>query len=184
MQTRAHEYLPDRFRDSGRKRRRKMHEALGDGQGAASRLVAVTDELHLYTLHTEHLSLPERLAAPAGIYRHKTVTAWREAISGAFSGPYWWRIEAGAERLHVHVIADRDAGPADLVRGGERCKPVHDLPGLLRYLAKPVVSPSDETLAVYRKAKARARRQGKQLPRTSGYIGIPSSRSWQAGAIG
>lgn len=162
-----------------------MHEALGDGQGAASRLAAVTDELHLYTLHTAHLGLSERLAAPTGIYRHKTVTVWREAISEAFTGAYWWRIEAGTEgRLHVHVMADRDAGPVDLVRGGECCKPVHDLPGLLRYLAKPVVLPTDEALAVYRKAKARARKQGKQLPRTSGYIGIPSSKNWQAGAIG
>jgi len=161
-----------------------MHQALGDGQGAASRLEAVTDELHLYTLHAEHLSLPERSTAPEGIYEHKTVAAWREAVSGAFSGPYWWRIESGEERLHVHVIADRTAGPADLVRGGARCKPVYDLPGLLRYLAKPVVLPTDETLAVYRKAKARARRLGKQLPRTSGYVGIPSSKSWQNGSVG
>jgi hypothetical protein len=162
-----------------------MHEALGDGQGAASRLEAVTDELHLYTLHAEHLSLHERLAKPSGIYQHKTVAAWREAVSGAFSGAYWWRIEAGAEgRLHVHVIADKSAGPVDLVRGGECCKPVYDLPGLLRYLAKPVVLPSHEALAVYRKAKARVRRQGKQLPRTSGYVGIPSSKNWQNGTIG
>lgn len=166
---------PDAFYTSLGKRRKMARQAFGEGHGWASRLFGSLDRPHLYSLKAKHLGLEEELEAAEGFYRHDVVRRWKEALTAQLEPPLWWRLELG-NGLHLHVIASRDAGLMHLRRGGEVVKPVYNPEGLLSYLMKPPAAYTQRNLALWLKAKARGR-----LPRTSGTIGVPNSRTWRSG---
>lgn len=94
----------------------------------------------------------------------------------SFAPPLRWKLEL-AEHVHVHVLADRDAGLGHLPRGGEIIKQIGDYDGLLLYLAKFYADWNARNLALY----LRAKRQGR-LPRLSGTFGLSNRKTWHSAA--
>ena len=181
MGTLKHELLPSRFINSSQRRTGRARRALRNGDGPAARLYASVTALYLYSLHAEHLALPQMLTAPKMIYVHDAVRSWREAVRHHLRPPYYYRLEVGREhRLHVHVLANRDAGLLHLPRDRELIKPVYDLEGMLKYLAKPPVPLSDEALVEYQNAVKRASESGRRLPNLSGFVGVPRLALWNS----
>ncbi len=159
-------YPPDHFLETTSKKCRRRREAFGDGDGWAFRLWASLEKPHAYTLHAGHLGLPPECADPANFYCHKNVDRWKAAIRASFASPLHWKLEL-AERIHVHITADRDAGPPHLPQGGELVKPIYDYEGWLFYIAKPAAQWTARNLALWLRAKRRGR-----LPRLSGTVGL------------
>lgn len=177
-------YPPDPFIDTTAKRRRKVCEDLEDGEGWAARLWGTLNEPHAYSLHAEHLGLPPRCADPTNFYCRENVALWKAAIDAAFTKPLHWKLELG-ERVHVHLIADREAGLPHLPRGGELVKSIYDLEGWLFYLAKPNAPWNERNMALW----LQATRLGcfpqlkRRLPHLSGTMGIQNRKNWHRGAL-
>ena len=175
-------HLPSRFVDSGKRRRARARRALGNGEGPAARLWGLVPDLHMYSLHSDHLDLPADLASPALIYDHEAVAIWRQAIRMELRPPLWYRLEVGRERrLHAHVLAGERAGLLGLPRTGEIIKPVDNLESLLAYLQKPAVPASPEALLEFEIAMEKLHEQGQRPPRLSRYVGLPGLRDWHSG---
>jgi hypothetical protein len=165
---------PDFFRDTTRKRRYLMHQAFGEGQGWACRLLSCVPDLHHYSLHHHHLGLSEADAAPELIFDPANIRLWQETIKATFSGPLYWCRELGEDgAVHHHVLAGAEAGLLHIPRGGKVAGPVWGLEGLLSYLCKPVAPYTAPNLAIWLEAKKRGR-----LPRMSGTMRLPNSSTW------
>lgn len=121
-------YPRDPFIDTTAKRRRKVREDLEDGQGWAARLWGTLNEPHAYSLHAEHLGLPSRCGDPTNFYCRENVGLWKAAIDARFAKPLRWKLELG-ERVHIHIIAGKEAGLLHLPHGSEMVKPIYDLKG-------------------------------------------------------
>ena len=170
--TRYTAYPPDHFLETTAKKVRWVREALDHGDGWAARLWGTLKHPHAYTLHAKHLGLPLECSEPANFYCKKNVDLWKAAIKASFASPLHWKLEL-AERVHVHITADRDAGLPHLRRGGELVKPIYDYEGWLFYIAKPAAQWNARNLALW----LRAKRQGR-LPRLSGTVKVQNSNSW------
>ncbi len=165
---------PDVFQDSTRRRKHQVRRALGDGDGWACRLSSCVAELHVYSLHAEHVGLPEVAASPERLFDPSNVRQWREAIKATLSGPLYWVLELGeCGRVHAHVLGGATAGLPHIRRGGGVVTPVHDLEGLLSYLSKPVAPYTGPNMALWLAAKRRGR-----LPKMSGTVRLPNARTW------
>ena len=164
---------PDYFLDTGSRRRAGTLKALGDGEGWAARLVSAVPDLHVYHLQHTHLSLPAAAAAPGSFLRRSTAATWKRALKTHLSGPLYWCLELGDNRVHLHALAGERAGLLELPRGGKLVEPVYDLPGILDYLNKPPMAYNAENLALWLDAKQRG-----PLPNLSGTMRLPNKRTW------
>jgi len=74
--------------------------------------------------------------------------------------------------LHVHLIAEEDAGLFHIPRTGEIIKPIQKgtEEKVLKYLYKPPVPIKGFALIEYRIGLMRASKRGKTLPQVSGFI--------------
>ncbi len=142
-----------------------------------ARFFGCVNHAHLYSLHAEHLGLPDELAKPEHFFDHKAIEIWREQIKSVLAPPLWYKIALGDNRIHCHVIASVDAGLLNLPRDGEIVKPVDDPQGALSYLFKPVATCTPENLALWIAAK-RTHLGAGNLPRYRGTFGVPNSRTW------
>ncbi len=130
---------------------------------------ALGSAAYLFTLTTADLE-PSLSDDPSGLYAD-TVSALLAAVARAFDGPVYAVAEVGKGsapgrrgRLHCHVIAHRDDGPAHVRRDTARCQPVYDVFGLYKYLAK---APEPYSLAAELDATAaRVMRASGRLPNT------------------
>ncbi len=168
------DHPPDYFRDSTRRRKSVMRQAFGDGNGWACRLSSCVVDLHRYNLHHHHLGLSKAAAAPELLFDDANIKLWQQAVRAAFTGPVYWARELGEDgHVHVHVLAGAEAGLLHIPRGGQVAGLVWCLEGLLTYWAKPAAPYTAGNLALWLKAKRRGR-----LPRMSGTLGLPNTRTW------
>jgi hypothetical protein len=169
------DHPPDYFVDTSRKRRELTHRAFDHGTGWAARLVSSLETPAHFTLHTEHLDLSREAAAPALLFDRANVDRWKRAIRDHFTGPCRWKLELGrCGRVHAHILADLDDGPAELPRGGQVVKPcLHYLDAVVGYVSKPPLEYCAEHLALWSEAKRRGR-----LPRLSGTMNLPNKTTW------
>ncbi len=158
-----------RFLRSARKQTGRARRAFAEN-GPGHRLMdALGSAAYFFTLTPADLN--ENLSDdPSGLYGD-TVSALLAAVARAFHGPVYAVAEVGEGsapgrrgRLHCHVTAHRDDGPAHVRRDTARCKPVYGVLGLYRYLAKP---PEPYNLAAELDASAaRVMRPSGRLPNT------------------
>jgi hypothetical protein len=168
-------YPPDAFHTSGRKRCAAVKRAL---ETWVPRLLSCAPNLGFYSLHWYHLpGLCERDSDPRKRYMLETRATWLKALRRALRGSCcYWKLEVGDEgRLHIHVLADLDALPPEIPRGGEVVKKVYDPGGLIDYLSKPAAPYTVENLAVWIEAgQAGARRHN-----LSGTLNCPDKRTYK-----
>lgn len=175
--TRWPNYPPDRFLDTTARNKRWVRDALSGGDGWAARLLGNLGDPHFYSLHACELGLPPECEDPRNSYSKANVKCWKGAIEASLAPPLWWKLELG-NRIHVHIIADRDAGLPEILRGGELIKRIADYEKLLLYLAKPNAEWNAHNFALYLHAKRRG-----HLPRLRGTIGVPNRKTWHGTAI-
>jgi hypothetical protein len=147
-------------------------------------------EPHHYSLRHHHLNIGKEMADSKYLYDYLVIKAWKIQIRSLIDPPYFFKFEVGTAKgggpplLHVHLIADIDAGLLGIPRTSksEVIKPITDLADFRRrllYLFKPGVERSPEAVAEYLEAIERIReeniglpksKQRKQLPQISGYV--------------
>ncbi len=143
---------------------------------------ALGNAAHFFTLTPADLD-PNLSDDPSGLYRD-TVSALLDAVARAFHGPAYAVAEVGKGRpgcrgkLHVHVMAHRDDGPAHIKRDTQRCTAVYDVFGLYRYLAKPPERYSLE--AELDATAARVMSRSGRLPNTRRHLLTPARLAWVA----
>lgn len=170
------DYPRDHFLETTSRKSSRVREALGNGEGWACRLHAALKAPHAYTLHASHLGLPPSCSDPANFYSKANRELWQESIKKHFSGSLHWKLEL-AERVHVHIIADENAGLPHIKRGGEVIKPITHYEGWLFYIAKPAAQWNARNLALWMRAKRMGR-----LPRLSGTMGLANRTTFHKGA--
>ncbi len=167
--------VPSRFKKSAQQQRGRANRALRPG-GPADLLFGALPDPHLYNLKHYHLGIDVSLAHKALIYERSVLDFWLNRVSEEVKSPFFYKFEVGAESfkelLHVHLIADGNAGLLDVSREGEVIKAFR--PGtekvLMSYLYKPPVPFSLSALEDFEKASLKLGRQGKALPKVSGYV--------------
>lgn len=170
----AKEDLPWEFVDSSKRISSQTNRAFAD-DGPATALFAALAAPYLFTLYGEQLGIPIKYRHARCIRSRKALKVWRDAQQGRLKGCYLYKFEVGLEsdEMHVHVVADRDAGFLELPRfNNPACKPVTDARGLIRYLEKPPCYRIYKRVKEYHRALKGA--EGSKLPKVSGYVGLPS----------
>ncbi len=174
--------VPSRFVDSNQTRTGRARRALKPGK-CGSRLF---DELSypfepcLYSLQHHHLGLDATFARSELIYDHPAIEVWLSVIRQHIVPPYMYKFEVGKGsnasmalgELHVHLIAEEDAGLLHIPRTGEIIKPIQrgTEEKVLKYLYKIPVPIKGFALIEYRIGLMRASKRGKGLPQISGFI--------------
>jgi hypothetical protein len=174
-------WIPSRFVDSNQTRTGRARRALQQG-GPGTRLF---EELsypfapYLYSLHHHHLGLDATFARSELIYDHAAIEVWLGVIRQHIEPPYMYKFEVGKGSfltklgdLHVHLIADEDAGLPHISRSGEIIKPIREgtAEKLLRYMYKIPVPLKGFALIEYHTGLIRASKKGKKLPPVSGFV--------------
>lgn len=178
--TKLQTVVPSRFKRSSQQQRGRANRALRPG-APANLLFKVLPEPYLYSLDNDHLQIPVELAQHEMIYQQLVLDVWLKKIRQEIRPPYFYKFEVGKEGfkelLKVHLLANGDAGLLDVSRDGEVIKPfrVGTEKTLMSYLYKPPVPFSLKALRVYEEALLRVGKQGKALPKVSGYIFSKSS---------
>ena len=152
-------------------------------------LVAAVPELCLHTLTAKDLELARDHALPSNLYDHAAVQVWRKAIAETFNGCLFYALEVGSGDfktpkrgyIHAHVLAASYDGLGERFRATEKCKPVYDIEGILRYLVKPSEAYSLE--AVLEWQIARLRSKGNEAPRVRGWLTSKKRQLWNANAL-
>jgi hypothetical protein len=135
------------------------------------------------------LKIGKEMAASKYLYDHLVIKAWKLRIRQFIEPPYFFKFEVGDEDengelgdLHVHLIADVDAGLLWIRRGGKVIRPITDLADFRRrliYLYKSAARKSQQAEAEYFEALKRISeentrlpksKQRRQPPQTSGYV--------------
>lgn len=174
-------YIDDRFKDTPKRRERASQRAFGLGDGWASRLLMELEEPYFYSLHMYHLDLPETYTNPAIVFRELPTKQIIHRIKDCFIAPYYYKLEVSkgsqntsSPKLHVHLIANKDAGLLKLPRDGQMIKPIpsiEDYERVVKYLCKPKLGDSEEVRQILDKERKRlARLPSRSFPRTSGVI--------------
>lgn len=141
----------------------------------AKRLLDNIDNLYLYSLHAKDLGLDEYYEDaynfPLRSYDPTLRAVWEAKVKEHFGENYFLKIEHST-RMHVHLLADKDAGLLHIPRGGEVIKPVKagDEIKVLGYLYKPHATCTVENLAIWIHAKRKLGLQGKNLPKKCRYV--------------
>ncbi len=172
-----------RFTRSSRKQTGRARRAFRENGPGHLLMDSLGSAAYMFTLTPANLN-PTLLDDPSGLY-DSTVSALLAAVACAFNGPVYAVAEVGKGsapgcrgRLHVHVVAHRDDGPAHVRRDTARCTPVYDVLGLYRYLAKP---PEPYSLAAeLDAAAARVMRPSGRLPNTRRHLLSAERLEWAA----
>jgi hypothetical protein len=173
-----------RFVRSARKQTGRARRAFSQNTAPGHKLMdALGSNAHMFTLTPADLE-PSLSDDPSGLYGD-TVSALLAAVACVFHGPAYAVAEVGKGsapgrrgRLHVHVVAHRDDGPAHIPRDTARCQPVYDIFGLYRYLAK---TPEPYNLAAELDASAaRVMRPSGRLPNTRRHFLSAERLEWAA----
>ncbi len=171
-----------RFVRSARKQTGRARRAFSQNTAPGHKLMdALGSNAHMFTLTPADLE-PSLSDDPSGLYGD-TVSALLDSVARAFHGPAYAVAEVGKGsapgrrgRLHVHVVAHRDDGPAHIPRDTARCQPVYDIFGLYRYLAK---TPEPYSLAAELDATAaRVMRPSGRLPNTRRHLLSADRLEW------
>lgn len=170
---------PQRFRRSGRRQRARAKAVMNSN---AMRVLDSVNGLALFTLSAKDLGLSEDLARACCLYDETTIQKWREAIATTFRGVCYYALEVGhgdykspkRGAIHAHVIAACSDG-IGVKRLPQKCKPIYDLSGVIRYLQKPPEPYSLEAELDYR--SSRILRRGK-APKTRGFLTSRKRRAW------
>jgi hypothetical protein len=172
-----------RFLDSAQKKNGRFNRAIKPGN-SASRLfkeLSYPFEPYHYSLHHHHLKIDKEMAASEYLYDHLILKAWKVRIRQLIEPPYFFKFEVGNEDtdgnlgdLHVHLIADVDAGLSWIPRNAksEIIKPIPDLANFRRlfiYLFKPGVGKSPKAVEEYLAALARIAEENQRLPKSKQY---------------
>ncbi len=177
-------YSQSRFLNSAKKKKGRFNQAIKPGKPAYRLFYELSEpfETYFYSLRHHHLELDRELAASRNLYDHEAIKLWKEQLKQAMDAPYFYKFEVGQRKdgslgkLHVHLVADIDAGLLDIPRDGEIIKPIssfEDYGRVLRYLLKPPVASSALAKAEYLKALIRIQRANKVLPRSKQRMGPP-----------
>jgi hypothetical protein len=173
--------IPSRFRDSNQTRTGRARRALKPG-GHGVRLFkefSYPFKPYLYSLHHDHLGLDAAFARSELIYDHPAIEVWSMAIKQQIEPPYMYKFEVGKGSfptklgdLHVHLIAEEDAGLLNISRSGEIIKPIQKgtEAKVLRYMYKIPVPLKGDALIEYHIGLIRASKKGKKPPFVSGFV--------------
>lgn len=176
--------LPPEFVDSSKRINSQANRAFAD-DGPATALFAKLSNPYLFTVHGDKLGIAERYRHARCIRSKKALAVWRDALKETFTGCYLFKFEVALEsdELHVHLIADEQAGLPELVRGSKACKPVTNKKGIIRYLNKPPCYPIRKRVKEYVRAKKCV--GDSKLPEVSGYMRLPakSERMFQGASL-
>jgi hypothetical protein len=114
-----------RFIDSTKKKNGRFNRSYASGGGVRrlwEELSYPFDHYH-YSLKHHHLGIDKEFAASFLINDHLAIKAWKIVIRELFEPPYFYKFEVGKLNnrgalglLHVHLIADVDAGLLHLPR--------------------------------------------------------------------
>jgi hypothetical protein len=185
--------IPSRFRIKRKQRNGRANRALRY-DGPAWRLFKMLEsgQACLFSLQYHNLFLDKKHAAKHLIYDRATIKIWKDAIRREIRPPYFFCLEVGKEgKIHVHVIAARDAGFLEYKKGYETrtIKVIKETDAdrhrVISYLQKspvPIFGDCDdiqsaklpdfqERLDDYFNALKRAQREGfREVPQLSGYV--------------
>lgn len=170
-------FRDDIFKDSPNRRQRKVKLAFGteDKKSWAAKLYEALDEPYFYTLHPHtHLGFPDSYREPFMIFRDCAVEQLKQRLKELLLPPFYFKFEIGESgNLHVHVIANKNAGLMHIPRTGNVIKKVYDYPRLISYLSKPKIAYTAEHEQLLAKEKSRLRNQGQKcFPKISGTYGL------------
>ncbi len=181
-----------RFLNSAKKKNGRLNRSMKPGKSADRlfRELSYPFEPYHYSLRHHHLKIDKEMAASKYLYDHLIIKSWKIQIRLLIDPPYFFKFEVGTDKdgtlslLHLHLIADVDAGLLEIPRTSksEIIKPITDLADFRRrllYLFKPGVEKSPEAVVEYLEAIKRIKeenarlpksKQRKQLPQISGYV--------------
>jgi hypothetical protein len=165
-----------RFLDSTKRKNGRANRALRE-DGPATKLLDNLVHPHHYSLRYHHLGISKILSGRHLIYDHETIEIWLMVIKRLIRPPYFYKFEVGEKGgLHVHLIADVDAGLLHIPRPSRVVRPLQDrskhAKALLVYLSKPSVPKNDDALKEYKEAIEELAKENRRPPRVSGYVGI------------
>ncbi len=174
-------HIPSRFRDSNQTRTSRARRALKPGRHGAKLFeeLSYPFEPCLYSLHHTHLGLGADFARSELIYDHPAIEVWLMAIGQKIEAPYMYKFEVGKGSspmtlgdLHVHLIAEEDAGLLHISRSGKIIKPIQKgtEEKVLRYMYKTPVPLKGNALIEHHIGLIRATKQGKSIPKVSGFV--------------
>ncbi len=185
--------IPSRFRIKRKQRNGRANQALRV-DGSAWRLFKMLEsgQACLFSLQYHNLFLDKKHAAKHLIYDRATIKIWKDAIRREIRPPYFFCLEVGKEgKIHVHVIAARDAGFLEYKKGYETrtIRVIKDTDAdrhrVISYLQKspvPIFEDCDDVqsaklpdfqkrLDEYFNALKRAKREWfREVPQLSGYV--------------
>lgn len=115
---------------------------------------------------------------PRAMFRWLIVNQIRFTLRGLLIAPFYFRLEVGKQRmsdklprLHVHILAERDAGLITISRKGQVIKPIDDFIGIMEYLSKPNLAYSEQLEIILKEEKLRLKKLGQtRFPSSSGYV--------------
>jgi hypothetical protein len=174
--------MPGRFVRSGKKQRSKAKQLLGSRD--LMTLLSVVPNPYLHTLTAKDLGISKEQANPSGLYEPDTVQVWRGAIAQTFSGCAFYVLQSGLGdyktpkrgHIHAHVLAASTDGLGERFKDTQKCKPVNDLEGLLRYLHKPSEPYSLEAVLDWQVSRLKSK--GNEAPRLRGWLTSQKRQSW------
>jgi hypothetical protein len=174
--------MPGRFVRSGKKQRAKAKQLLRSRD--LMTLLSVVPEPYLHTLTAKDLGISKEQAKPSGLYEPDTVQVWRDVIAQTFSGCAFYVLQSGSGdcyspkrgNIHTHVLAASTDGLGETFKGTEKCKPVDDLKGLLRYLHKPSEAYSLEAVLDWQVSRLKSK--GNEAPRLRGWLTSQKRQAW------
>jgi hypothetical protein len=171
-------FSQSRFLNSAKKKNGKFNEAIRPGNPADRLFQELSypyDPCH-YSLHHDNLKIDKKMAASRYLYDHLIIKAWKMRIRQFVEPPYFFKFEVGEEdasgnlgELHVHLIADVDAGLLWIPRSAKSqiIKPITDLADFKRriiYLYKPAAKRSLKAIDEYLDALDRIEKDNASLP--------------------
>lgn len=164
--------VPDCFRTD-----RRYKKAQANLEASMGRLLGLVDAATRYNLHAHHLGLPDATEAPEKIFSRENIEVWKEAIALHIPAPYYWKLQVGSQRrIHAHIIASAPRGKLARIKSEKVIKRLDNAEGFVIYVMRPSLPYSVANHAV--RIQAEYDKTGKQLPRTSGFIGVGNIRTW------
>lgn len=170
-------FRDDIFKDSLNRRQRRAKQAFDtkEKKGWAVKLFEVLDEPYFYTLlPNTHLGFNKEYRNAFYIFRALPIAQMKLRVKELLNEPFYYKFEVGESgSLHIHLIANKEAGLSEISRNGRVIKEVSNKVGLVEYLSKPRLSYSPTMEVLLKREKYRLRKQGqKRFSKTSGTYGL------------
>ena len=167
-----------KFQNSRKKKQGRYNRASKPGSSADRlwRELSWPYDPYHYSLKHLHLGIDPKMAQSKYLYDYLAIKSWKDWVYELIKPPYFYKFEVGEEdengnlgKLHVHLIADVDAGLLHIPRTGKVIKPVTDRDDFERrliYLFKPGAYRSPKAVKEYIEALARIDDENKGLPKS------------------